>query len=64
MMVHKVLANLMRNVGIIFILLLIAGCVKEPTYRGVSAQQWRNLTSEQKQLIVDKAYEEEINGIK
>jgi hypothetical protein len=55
----------MRNAGILFLaLLLFTGCAREATYRGVSAQHWQKLTPEQKQLIVDQAYEEEVNDIK
>jgi hypothetical protein len=45
-------------------ILLFTGCAHENNYRGVPEAQWKKLTPEQKQLIVDQSYEEDVNGIK
>lgn len=48
----------------IFLLLafcFLSGCKAEQNYRGVPSPAWEHLTVEQKQLIVDRAYQDEIN---
>lgn len=40
--------------------LLLVGCATERNYRGVPETTWSELSGEQKQLIVDNAYENEI----
>lgn len=42
----------------------IAACTPENNYRGVPEPKWQKLTAEQKQLIVDQAYESDIHGVK
>ena len=42
------------------ILVLIAGCAAEQNFRGVPAPTWEHLSAEQKQLIVDKTYQDDI----
>jgi len=42
----------------------LTACTREVTYRGVPEAKWQKLTAEQKQLLVDHAYEEEVNGVK
>lgn len=37
-----------------------AGCTPEANYRGVPAPTWQHLSAEQKQLIVDQAYQDEM----
>lgn len=44
--------------------LILSGCAREVNYRGVPEPAWRKLTAEQRQLIVDQAYEEEIQQSK
>jgi len=39
---------------------LLVGCAAERNYRGVPETTWSELSGEQKQLIVDNAYEDEI----
>jgi hypothetical protein len=39
---------------------LLVGCATERNYRGVPETTWSELSGEQKQLIVDNAYEDEI----
>lgn len=36
------------------------GCAHEQNYRGVPAPIWADLSAEQKQLIVDRAYADEM----
>lgn len=38
----------------------LVGCVCEQNYRGVPSPVWEHLTAEQKQLIVDRAYQDEM----
>ena len=40
-------------------MILLSACTAERNYRGVPAPSWQELTGEQKQLIVDQAYEQE-----
>jgi hypothetical protein len=42
----------------------MVACVHETNYRGVPAPQWQKLTAEQKQMIVDQAYEDEMGNKK
>lgn len=53
-----------ENNFLIFIvsIALLTGCAKDPSYRGVSVNIWQQLSSEQKQLIVDRSFQEEINS--
>lgn len=47
----------------LFLLLAIPclnGCKPEQNYRGVPAPVWEHLNAEQKQLIVDRAFKDEI----
>lgn len=39
---------------------MITACSREQTYRGVPDPTWQQLTPEQKQLIVDQAYQEDL----
>lgn len=41
---------------------LLAACAGNTTYRGVSPQIWKQLNAEQKQIIVDKSYEQTMNA--
>lgn len=38
----------------------LMGCRREENYRGVPEPLWKHLTAEQKQLIVDRAYEDDM----
>lgn len=42
--------------------LFLSSCTSETCYRGVNSAHWQELTAEQKQLIVDQAYEAEFNS--
>lgn len=45
----------------VFLLLLgLSACTREQYYRGIPEHQWQHLSGEQKQLIVDKAYQTEM----
>lgn len=39
--------------------ILLTACSPERQYRGVSEPKWQQLSAEQKQLIVDQAYQSE-----
>lgn len=41
---------------------MLTACTKEQNYRGVASPHWQELTGEQKQLIVDQAYEQEFGA--
>ncbi len=54
----------MKNIWLKSALALIAlvtlsACTAEKNYRGVAAPHWQELTGEQRQLIVDQAYEKD-----
>jgi len=38
---------------------ILSACSVEQRYRGVASPEWKELTGEQRQLIVDQAYEQE-----
>lgn len=48
--------------AISLMLLFLNGCSSEQNYRGVPASTWKRLSIEQKQLIVDRTYEDELNN--
>lgn len=52
----------MKYVSLITLILLLLGCSTEPVYRGVPATAWSQLSGEQKQLIVDQAFQAEIKS--
>lgn len=64
--IHKLLmiTNFIMLQLVIALTLCLSGCAQEAIYRGVPESQWAKLTAEEKQLIIDQSYEEEINGIK
>lgn len=39
----------------------LSACSSEPTYRGVPNTAWQQLSAEQRQLIVDQAYQEDFH---
>jgi len=43
----------------IFSVFLLTACTVERNYRGVADPFWQELTGEQKQLVVDQAYEQD-----
>lgn len=45
---------------VFLILFILAGCSVDPSYHGVSAGAWQQLTSEQKQLIVNRSFQQEM----
>ncbi len=46
--------------ALLTMVLSLMGCAAEQNYRGVPSQTWEHLTSEQRQLIIDRAYQDEI----
>lgn len=48
----------------LLMLLTLSACAKEQNYRGVPEHQWKHLSGEAKQLIIDKAYQDEIQNNK
>lgn len=54
----------MSNFKIIlsFLCATLCACTAEHNYRGVPSPHWQELSGEQKQLIVDQAYEQEIGS--
>jgi hypothetical protein len=51
--------NKIRILTIILLVTLLGACTTEQNYRGVASPVWQDLTGEQKQLIVDQAYEKD-----
>lgn len=43
-----------------FLVIILTACV-EPYYRGVPDSQWQQLTAEQKSLLIDQAYNNDVN---
>lgn len=56
-MIHKKV----KSLSLIAMAILLIGCKAETQYRGVSEPVWQQLSAEQKQLIVDQAYQNEFN---
>ena len=53
---------MMRCIVVLLVTVLLSACAgSNVTYRGVSPQIWQKLTSEQKQIIIDKSYEKTMN---
>lgn len=50
----------MKKAMVIFLIFLLSGCAAEQNYRGVPSTSWKHLSAEQRQLIVDKAYQDDI----
>lgn len=48
------------KIVLLMALLPLNGCTPEQNYRGVPGPVWEHLTAEQKQLIVDRAYQDEM----
>lgn len=51
-----------KLLSIISVILLMAACTAEPNIRGVPEKTWQQLTAEQKQLIVDQSYQQDIGN--
>jgi hypothetical protein len=47
---------LKKNISVAFLGFLLSACTVEPVYRSVPDAEWKQLTAEQKQLIVDHAF--------
>jgi len=47
----------------VFFVTLLTACTSERNYRGVPSPSWRELTGEQKQLVVDQAYEQDFKSL-
>lgn len=52
----------MKTIATVILTILLTSCTHEMNYRGIPETQWKKLSPEQKQLIVDQSYEEEVNG--
>lgn len=52
----------MKWLSLIVLSAWLCACTTEPVYRGVPAQAWSQLSGEQKQLIVDQAFQSEIKS--
>lgn len=50
-----------RKIFLLLAVSFLSGCKSEQNYRGVPSPVWEHLTVEQKQLIVDRAYQDEMN---
>lgn len=50
----------MLKMILLLLILSVAGCSAEKNYRGVPSPVWQHLTAEQKQLIVDQSFEDEM----
>ncbi|MBU0744378.1 MAG: hypothetical protein KKE11_03310 [Gammaproteobacteria bacterium] len=51
-----------KSFAAIFFIILLTSCTTEHNYRGVPSPHWQELSGEQKQLIVDQAYEKEFGS--
>lgn len=49
-----------KIIFLILFLSLTACSAPEQNYRGVSSPLWEHLTPEQKQLVIDRSYQDEI----
>lgn len=47
--------------GLSIMVLLMTACSAERNYRGVSATKWQQLGPEEKQLIIDRSFADEVN---
>jgi hypothetical protein len=50
---------LCKNINIILLCLALAACSAEKVYRDVPDTTWRQLTPEQKQLIIDRSFKDD-----
>lgn len=46
-----------------FFIILLMACTAEQNYRGIPNSHWQELTGEQKQLVIDQAYEQEFGSL-
>ena len=53
----------LRILLLITLLVMLVACTTEHNYRGVPAPEWSELTSEQRQLVVDQAYNQDFKSI-
>jgi hypothetical protein len=47
-------------INMIALCFILSGCSTEQAYRGVPEPTWKQLTPEQKQLIVDRSFQNEM----
>jgi hypothetical protein len=40
--------------------LLLTGCAAQPVYHGVPEATWKTLTAQQKQLIIDRSFQDDL----
>lgn len=52
----------MHKVILIICALALSACTTENNYRGVPEPTWKQLSAEQKQLIVDRSFQEEFKN--
>ncbi len=45
----------------LFLLIFLLGACAEPYYRGIPSSQWQQLSAEQKSLLIDQAYNNDVN---
>lgn len=55
--------NIVRTLVFLRMVYCVNGCTPEANYRGVPGPTWQHLSAEQKQLIVDRAYQNEIKKL-
>ncbi len=52
--------NLVQAMILLAMIFCAQGCTREANYRGIPEPTWQHLSAEQKQLIVDRAYQDEM----
>lgn len=65
-MINKIIKNIMQInciVVVAVLMIILSACTVEQNYREVPSSHWQELTGEQKQLVVDQAYEQEFGSI-
>lgn len=53
----------LSKIALFLALFSLIGCASEKNYRGVPSPVWEHLTAEQKQLVVDRAYHDEMKKV-
>jgi hypothetical protein len=48
-----------KSANIVILVLALTACSTEKFYRGVPDTEWRQLTPEQKQLIIDRSFKDD-----
>lgn len=55
MMLHKIIGFILMSIALMSLL----ACTMENNYRGVPEPTWQQLSGEQKQLIVDRSFQDD-----